>query len=418
MRTEGAIPTLVVTRHQRRPSPRRRGGALGALLMALLLVGSVAAAQPGLTVWSYAPSFVAQRWLQEQANAYALATGTTVTVRTLVFDDLRGRLMVSADDGPDLVVTIPHDWLPGLIEAGVVLSLDGLVDDETLRGVAPIALEAFSSGGALFGLPVEITGVALIHDRAQVEQVPSDWEAFVDLARSYTSDGRFGFLYPYTDPFFSYGWWHAYGGYVFASSGAGGWDDHDLGLGGEPGYAAARVLRDLRHGYGLLPASSDYGRMDGEFMARRTPMIINGTWALGDYLQAGIDLGIAPVPTPPDAVRPWAPLVGVQGIVIGASAADPAAAMGFALHLAGPEGAQAYRDAGGARIPVSDLAALEGDDVTAAFAAVLAAGELMPATMALDDVWAPWASAIRRATQAGDADLVSIIDDLEGQLQR
>jgi hypothetical protein len=74
--------------------------------------------------------------------------------------------------------------------------------------------------------------------------VPSNWEAFVDLARSYTGGGRFGFLYPYTDPFFSYAWWHAYGGYIRASSGAEGWDDRDLGLGGEPGYAAARVLWD------------------------------------------------------------------------------------------------------------------------------------------------------------------------------
>jgi hypothetical protein len=31
--------------------------------------------------------------------------------------------------------------------------------------------------------------------------------------------------------------------------------------------------------------------------------------------------------TPPGAVRPWAPLVGVQGIVIGASASDPAQAV-------------------------------------------------------------------------------------------
>lgn len=418
MRTDRATTTFAVARHLRRPSPLRRGGAFGALLTTLLLLGSVAGAQSGLTVWSYAPSSVAQTWLQEQADAYALATGTTVTVRTFDFDDLRGRLMGSAGDGPDLVVTVPHDWLPGLIEAGVVASLDGLVDDATLRDVAPIALEAFSSGGALFGLPVEITGVALIHDRAQVEQVPSNWEAFVDLARSYTGDGRFGFLYPYTDPFFSYGWWHAYGGYIFASSGAEGWDDRDLGLGGEAGYAAARVLRDLRHEHALLPASSEYGRMDAEFMAGRTPMIINGTWALGDYLGAGIDVGIAPVPTPPGAVRPWAPLVGVQGIVIGAGASDPAAAVGFALHLAGPEGAQAYREAGGVRIPASDLAALEGNDVTAAFAAVLAAGALMPATIALDDVWAPWTSGIRRATQAADTDLVTIIDDLERQLGR
>ena len=42
-------------------------------------------------------------------------------------------------------------------------------------------------------------------------------------------------------------------------------------------------------------------------------------------------------------------------------------------------------------------AALEGDDVTTAFATVLAGGELMPTAIAIDDVPAPWTLAIRRA---------------------
>jgi maltose-binding protein MalE len=115
---------------------------------------------------------------------------------------------------------------------------------------------------------------------------------------------------------------------------------------------------------------------------------------------------------------PRAPLVAVQGIVVGAAASDPAAAVALGLHLAGPEAARAYREAGGIRVPASDLAAFEVDAVTSAFATVLAAGVLMPATAALGDVWDPWTFAIRRATQAPDTDLVTIIDELEARLRR
>lgn len=43
---------------------------------------------------------------------------------------------------------------------------------------------------------------------------------------------------------------------------------------------------------------------------------------------------------------------------------------------------------------------------------------LMPATIAIDDVWAPWTLAIRRAAQAADADLVTVIDEFGRQLER
>lgn len=147
----------------------------------------------------------------------------------------------------------------------------------------------------------------------------------MELARSATDEGRFGFRYPFTDPDASYGWWHASGGYIIAAREGGGWDD-DVGFGNEPGYAAARDIRDLRHELGLLAGHSDSGFADGEFLAGRTPMIGDRSWALSDYRSVDIDVGVAPAPAPPGAARPWAPLVGAQGIVIGAKATDPATA--------------------------------------------------------------------------------------------
>jgi maltose-binding protein MalE len=388
------------------------------LLYVALLSWAAAAAQPQLAVWTYGPSGTDIRWLQDQAAAFEQETGVAVSVRTFEMGDLRARLTLPALGTPDLVVTVPHDWLPALVEAGAIAPIDGLVDPAVLGSLTPLAREAFTVDGAVVGLPIAIEGVALIHNRALVAEAPRTWDPFVDAARSATREGRFGFLYPFTDPYFSYGWWHASGGYLFAARAGGGWDEADVGLGGEPGYAAARLIRDLRHELGLLPAQSDYGFADGEFLAGRTPMIVNGPWALADYRSVGIDVGVAPVPTPQGAVRPWAPLVGVQGIVIGANATDPAVAAAFASRLAGTDAARAHRDVGGIRIPASDLAGLPEDPLVAAFAAVLAEGVVMPATPALDAAWAPWRSAIALAAATADADVVRVIDDLEEELLR
>ncbi|MFP3490446.1 hypothetical protein R0K20_22875, partial [Staphylococcus sp. SIMBA_130] len=67
---------------------------------------------------------------------------------------------------------------------------------------------------------------------------------------------------------------------------------------------------------GVLAGDADYGSMMEGFKAGDVAMIINGPWAWSELRDAGIDVGIADVPT--TTGEPGRPFVGVLAAGISA----------------------------------------------------------------------------------------------------
>ncbi len=372
-----------------------------------------------ITVWTHfgGPEL---EWLKAQAAAYQRATGVGVEVVEVPFNDIKQKFILGAPQGEaaDLIVTVPHDWLGEMAAAGVLEPVGKYATKAYLSDLMPVALSAFSYQGKLFGLPMNAESVALIYNKKFVQTPPKTWEAFLALAQKYTTGDTFGFLYDLANPYFNYGWWKAYGGYVFGKNPDGSLNPADLGLGGEPGYKAGRFIKDLRYKYQLVPEGVDYGVADGAFKDGVLAMILNGPWALGDYKKAGLDFGIAPLPAPPGG-RAWGPFVGVQGVVLNAYSKNKIAAINFAKILVRPAAQVAFNKAGG-RIPVSlgALAELKDDPVVKGFSTTIAMGDPMPNIPAMGKVWGPWGNALSLITQKPDSNVKQIIDQMVAEIKK
>ncbi len=383
----------------------------------LLLFGLAFAGK--ITVWTHfgGPEL---EWLKAQAAAYQKATGTPVEVVEVPFNDIKQKFILGAPQGEaaDLIVTVPHDWLGEMAAAGVLEPVGKYATKAYLADLMPVALDAFSYQGKLFGLPMNAESVALIYNKKFVKTPPKTWDAFLALAKKYTTGETFGFLYDLANPYFNYGWWKAYGGYVFGKNPDGSLNPADLGLGGEPGYKAGQFVKDLRYKYNLVPEGVDYGVADGAFKDGVLAMILNGPWALGDYKKAGLDFGIAPLPAPPGG-GPWGPFVGVQGIVLNAYSKNKVAAINFAKVLVRPAAQIAFNKAGG-RIPVSQgaLAELKDNPVVKGFSTTIAMGDPMPNIPAMGKVWGPWGNALSLITQKPDSNVKKIIDQMVAEIKK
>ncbi|AEB12552.1 maltose ABC transporter substrate-binding protein [Marinithermus hydrothermalis] len=384
----------------------------------LVWMASALAAGP-VTVWT--PFEGAElEWLRAQAARFEAATGTPVEVVAMPLEEIRPRFILEAPRGraADLVVPVPHGWVGEMAAAGVLEPVEGFVTEAYLADLVPVALEAFRYGGAGFGFPVSAEAVALIYNKRWVPEPPASWEAFLGLARRLTTGETFGFLYDLGDPYLGYGWFRAYGAFVFGRRADGSWDPAVLGLGGEAGYRAARFIQALRYGYGLVPAGVDDGVVDGAFREGAVAMTLNGPWAVEGYREAGLAFGVAPMPAPPGG-RAWGPFVEVQGIVLNAYSRHKIAAVNFAKMLVRPD-AQVGLSRVGGRIPVSRgaLAALEDDPVVRGFAAVIALGEPVPNIPEIGRVWGPWREALRRVLERPDADVERIMDRMVEEIRR
>ncbi|WP_038048233.1 sugar ABC transporter substrate-binding protein [Thermus caliditerrae] len=390
--------------------------------LAVLALGlSLALAQGKITVWTHfgGPEL---EWLKAQARAYEKTSGTKVEVVEVPFGDIKQKFILGAPQGQaaDLVVSIPHDWLGEMAQAGVLEPMGKYVTQSYLSDLQGVAVEAFTFGGKLFGLPAFAESVALIYNKKYVKEAPKTWDEFLALARQYTTGSTFGFLYNIGDPYFNFGFFKAFGAdNVFAKDAKGNLDPARLLLGGEVGEKALAFIKDLRYRYNLVPEGVDYGVADGAFKDGALAMIINGPWALGDYKKAKIDFGIAPFPTPPGAKNPWGPFLGVQGVVVNAYSKNKTAAVNFAKTLISGKNLVSFNQAGG-RIPVSKSAAktLEKDPVVAGFANVFALGTPMPNIPEMGKVWGPWGNAISLAVQKPDSNVKKIVEDMVAEIKK
>ena len=364
------------------------------LTMLFGLVGAAWASTPGvLTIWADATRAPILAGLSE---AFTAEFGIPVEVHEVAFGDIRDRLGIAgpAGEGPDIIIGA-HDWIGQLIADGLlepILFLEDIRDQ-----FVPVSIEAFSSGGRIYGLPYLTEAVGLIYNRDLVPVPPTTFTEFIAIASVLTDPekGQFGFLsnIPQPDPYHSFPFISAFGGYVFGLDEEGVLDPHAIGLDNEGAIIGGHLILELITS-GLLPVGTDYGAMTGLFNDGMVGMILTGPWAVRDIKAAGINYGIAPLPTiGGQAMRPF---VGVHGFMVSAFSANKILAMTFleefiatkdtmlALYEADPRNP--------AFIPALDVVAADPEVV--AWAANAAVGTPMPSIPEMAAVWSAWADAI------------------------
>lgn len=377
-------------------------------ITALVLASQASAAT--LTVWNHFTDAAEVTWLRAQAAAFQKATGNTVNIVALPLDQIPDKLLQAAPkgQGPDMVVTLPQDRLGQLASAGVIEPLDKYLTSKT--DLDKTAVSAMTYNGKLFGLPMFAESVALIYNKKIVKTAPTTWDEFIKVAQANTGNGKFGFLVDLNNAYANYGIFSAYGSYIFKNNG-GTLNVKDVGIGNAGALKAVSLMNDLRYKYNLVPEGVTADAAKGAFVDGRLGMLITGPWDMGDIRKAGIDYGIANLPTPPGATSKWSPFVGVQGVILNAYGKNKTVAAQFAKMLVMQDSQASFNQAGG-RIPVS-LAArtkLKSNPIVQGFGKAISAGTPMPNVPQMGAIWGPWGSAVAQSVQKRTPDYRTILD--------
>ncbi|HYN33706.1 MAG TPA: maltose ABC transporter substrate-binding protein, partial [Ilumatobacteraceae bacterium] len=332
--------------------------------------------------------------LEPIAAAFSEAEGVTVQVVEVPFDEIRDQLSIAgpAGEGPD-IVTGAHDWLGELVSNGVVAPIDLGADAELY---APVAIEAFTYDGALYGVPYAIENIALIRNVDLVPEAPATFEDLEATALALQADGTvgvpLGLQQDPGDPYHNYPLFSALGGYVFGENEDGTYNADDVGIDSEGGLVAAQKFADWSN-EGLISkdVSSDISK--DAFLSGDTPFMITGPWNTGDFTDAGLNFVVEPIP--PVAGGTPEVFVGVQGFMQSAFSENADLATTFMVDYLGTEEVQlALFDAGGR--PPAMLSALEkvsDDPIIKGFGAAGGLGTPLPAIPEMSAVWESWTDA-------------------------
>ncbi len=359
-----------------------------ALILLVALMGTVAAAQVKITIFADDTRTPLMRELGAQ---YTADTGVEIEVVEYASTDIRTAYVTAtqAGEGPDIVIGA-HDWLGEYVTNGLVEPLD--LGDRA-ADFSQAALEAFTSGGTLYGMPYASENIALVYDKDIVPTAPRTWDELLAVCRAVSDpdvpmyglafQNQAGNFYQFF-PMLS-----AAGGYIFGYDAEGNLDPCDVGLATDGAVFGASLYQSMLD-EGLIPSGVDWDTLNALVAGKNAAMFITGPWLINAIRDAGINYGITQLPAikgPNGAYNVPKVFMGVQGFMVNSFSPNKTIAMDFLLNYIATTDVMVELMNQGNRSPAYLPALSYAGADALAFSQQAAFGVPMPSIPAMASVW-------------------------------
>ena len=214
---------------------------------------------------------------------------------------------------PDMFI-FAHDKIGVFAEMGILADVNTLIGEGALDNWLPMTIEAASYKGTLYQLPLYFETLLFMYNKRymQDDQVPATTEELYSYMEQNTGRGRYGFVEQHSTAYYSAAWIHGFGGSIVSEDGT---------PFPEP-EAVKEALRYHLKFVGLMPGETEYSTVNTLFLEGKADSTIGGPWMVPSARDAGIELGIAPMPTVDETGMALAPYSGVQGVQVLTYAAE------------------------------------------------------------------------------------------------
>lgn len=278
-----------------------------AMLLALTACGGKGGADAAnankLVIWHDKEDAVVQA-LQDYMAEAVPDLEITFEKKTSLTDSLK---LVGNDPSaaPDLFI-FAHDKIGVFAEMGILSPISDLVDSAALADLLPMTLEAATYKDTLYQLPLYFETLLFMYNQRYMlpDSVPATTDELLSYMQANTGRGRYGFVEQHSTAYYSAAWIHGFGGAIIDEAGT--------------PFPDAEAVKDALAYHlqfvQLMPGETEYNTVNTLFLEGKADATIGGPWMVPSAREAGIQLGIAPMPTVDETGKPLAPYSGVQGI--------------------------------------------------------------------------------------------------------
>lgn len=287
--------------------------------------------------------------------------------------------------------------------------------------------------GKIFGEPAVIETLVLYYNKDLITEAPKTFKDAEALAK----DPRFefaaeagkntGFLAKWTDFYYSYGLLAGYGGYVFGKDGT---DPSQVGLnnkGAVEGITyATKWFQDVwPKGMQDTTGAGDF--VTNQFTTNKTAAIIDGPWQAQAYKEAGVNFGVAEIPTL-DNGEPYQPFGGGKAWVVSNYSKNKEVAQKWLDYVTNKDNQVKFYEATN-EIPANqaarEVAKGKNDELTNAVIAQYANAQPMPNIPEMAEIWSgaenlmfDAASGKKTPQETADAAVKQIKENIEQKYQK
>jgi maltose/maltodextrin transport system substrate-binding protein len=276
--------------------------------------------QKPLVIWF---TVEGSKGMRQVAQAFTKDTGVPVVVETPDEGPSKFQQAASAGKGPDIYI-YAHDRIGEWVASGLIRPI---TPSKKIRDdIAPIAWQGFTWRGRYWGYPYAIEAVTLVYNKALVSQVPVTFDEVFQLDQQLRKQGKSAIVWDYTNTYFTWPLFAANGGFSFKQRPDGSVDTQSIGVANSGAIQGARLLNKLLTD-GVMQKGIGYPEMEAAMAQGKAAMMINGPWSWVNLKKAGIDFGVAKVPSVDGALAK--PFVGVKGLMINRASPHPELAVEF-----------------------------------------------------------------------------------------
>ena len=389
---------------------------LAALILSAIVTVQVHAAQQ-LNVWE---DIKKSSGIKDAVSDFEKQYDVKVNVQEMPYAQQLEKLRLDgpAGIGPDVLV-IPNDQLGGAVVQGLLTPLNmaaGATEQYT-----PASINAFKMDNVLYGVPKAVETLVLIYNKDLIDKPLDSLQAWYDFSKQQRAKDQYGLLAKFDQIYYSWGAIEPMGGYIFGKNDKGGYNPQDVGL-NKPGAVEAVTFLKKFYADNVFPAGiiGDNGlnAIDSLFTEKKAAAVINGPWAFQPYEAAGINYGVAPLPTLPDG-KPMSSFLGVKGYVVSTWSKDKALAQKFIEFINQPQYVKTRYVATREIPPLTamiDDPLIKNDEKASAVAVQAARASAMPGIPEMGEVWGP-ANAALELSLTGKQDPKAALDGAEKQVQ-
>ncbi|KKI92691.1 ABC transporter substrate-binding protein [Bacillus sp. SA1-12] len=275
-------------------------------------------------------------WMKSVAEQFTAKYDVPVKFEEVGHGDAVGKLQTDGPAGLGGDVFIgPHDRLGEMLSSGLIYE-NPFVDEYKERlvdGVAEAVSYKEENEIKLYGYPLATETLAMAYNKDLLDKMgfkPAEtWDELIEQSREFMNQnpGTYGFMLEPGNLYALYSLIGGYGGYIFGDNNT---NPNDIGLNKEPSLKAAALLEKIRDE--IVPLKKEDLTADvisSYFNEGKQLYTIEGPWGVQGRLDAGINLGIMPMPKLDNGEVPTT-FLGVKALYVNSYSKYPQAAALFA----------------------------------------------------------------------------------------
>ena len=312
-------------------------------------------------------------------------------------------LISRGEKTPDIFLIV-SDRVGDAMSKGLLAPIDSMEQEHSRYIDTAAAL--FKVKGKYYGVPRSVEALVVYYNK---DVMPVPYETlpeYIDFTQKHKSEGIYGLISKVDNFYYSYGFWGAYGSYVFKQNSEGEFNPYNIGLDNAKAVKGVSVLYDFakNHVPQSVLGAEGWDNIDDMFKSGKAGAIINGPWTLNKYASAGINYGIAPLPKLPDGT-PMRPFFGVKSYAVCSKSENRKLAEEFLKFINQTDFALKRYHKIAELPPIKELLSKEeikNDDYASAISAQVKNADPMPTIPQMAFVWEPMEEALYNIIKNGE----------------